>query len=244
VLAKNEPHHHPAFEDSTLRVLRVDVPAHDTTLLHEHATDYFWIGLGSTEVVNVRKDEKPASIISNDMAVHYTVGKFAHVARNPGTTAFKNITVELLKPQVNVMNRCEEAMTGLPLICGSTRMWRDTGVTTRPAFQTAALQVSLVTLEKDAIIRGDAKGMGSWIIALNAADAGTKLHIIAGVPGGRGGRGAAQAATPGGRGAAVPGSTGGWKGGVFYGARGTAWAVHNGSGDDITLIEVAATPKP
>jgi len=40
VLARNEPHHHLAYQDSTLRVLRVRVPAHDTTLLHEHDPDY------------------------------------------------------------------------------------------------------------------------------------------------------------------------------------------------------------
>src|SRR4051794_14729145 len=83
VLAKGEPHHHLVYEDATLRVLRVRVPAHDTTLLHEHDPDYFWIALGSSEVVNAKLGAPDATIKSADLSIHYTRGKFAHVARNP-----------------------------------------------------------------------------------------------------------------------------------------------------------------
>ena len=54
VLAKKEPHHHLAFEDSTLVVLRVEVPSRDTTLLHEHGPDYFWIALGQRDRKSTR----------------------------------------------------------------------------------------------------------------------------------------------------------------------------------------------
>ena len=84
VLAKNEPHHHLVYEDSTLRVLRVRVPAHDTTLLHEHDPDYFWIALGASTVVNAKLGAPDATISSADLSIHYTLGNFAHVARNPG----------------------------------------------------------------------------------------------------------------------------------------------------------------
>src|SRR3954470_20379170 len=102
VLAKREPHHHLAYEDSVVRVLRVRVPAHDTTLLHEHDPDYFWIALGPSEVINAKPGLPDATITSPDLSVHYTPGKFAHVARNPGDTPFDNITVELLEPQRSV----------------------------------------------------------------------------------------------------------------------------------------------
>jgi hypothetical protein len=51
VLAIREPHHHLVYEDSSLRVLRVRVPARDTTLLHEHDPDYFWISLGVSTLI-------------------------------------------------------------------------------------------------------------------------------------------------------------------------------------------------
>src|SRR6185436_2123282 len=67
VLAKKEPHHHLVYEDSTLRVLRVRVPAHDTTLLHEHDPDYFWIALGASTVVNAKLGAPDATISSADL---------------------------------------------------------------------------------------------------------------------------------------------------------------------------------
>src|SRR5215472_2303245 len=93
VLAKHEPHHHLVYEDSTIRVLRVRVPPHDTTLLHEHDPDYFWISLGPSTLVNVRPGTPDATVTSADLAFHYTFGKFAHIARNPGNAPFDNITV-------------------------------------------------------------------------------------------------------------------------------------------------------
>src|SRR5215467_2423641 len=114
VLAKREPHHHLVYEDSTLRVLRVRVPAHDTTLLHEHDPDYFWIALGASTVVNAKLGSPDATITSPDLSMHYTPGHFAHVARNPGTSPFDNITVELLEPQANVRNLCEAVVADKP----------------------------------------------------------------------------------------------------------------------------------
>src|SRR5262245_28874635 len=114
VLAKDEPHHHLAYEDASIRVLRVRVPAHDTTLLHEHDPDYFWVALGNSRVINARVGSPDATIASTDLSIHYTVGPFAHVARNPGAVPFDNITVELLEPQKNVRNICEESVTGKP----------------------------------------------------------------------------------------------------------------------------------
>src|SRR5512146_1374189 len=108
VLAKREPHHHLAFEDATIRVLRVRVPPHDSTLLHEHDADYFWIALGASEFVNARLGAPDAMARSADLAVHYAPGKFAHVARNPGASPFDNLTVELLGAQTGVRNLCAQ----------------------------------------------------------------------------------------------------------------------------------------
>src|SRR6478672_1995454 len=155
VLARNEPHHHLAYEDSTLRVLRVRVPAHDTTLLHEHDPDYFWIALGPSTVINAKPGVPDASITSSDLSIHYTFGKFAHVARNPGTSPFDNITVELLEPQKDVRNLCEPAVADKPTDCrgASQRSAMFIGATEHPAFATARRRVSLVTIPPNTTIR-------------------------------------------------------------------------------------------
>jgi hypothetical protein len=176
VLAKREPHHHPVYEDSTLRVLRVRVPAHDTTLLHEHGPDYFWIALGASTVVNAKLGAPDATITSRDLSVHYTPGKFAHVARNPGTQPFDNITVELLEPQTDIRNLCEAALADKALDCAPVPAKGSfTGATEHPAFATARLRVGLLTLAPGGTLRSASGGRGAWIIALDSADAGRRL---------------------------------------------------------------------
>ncbi len=110
VLAKNEPHHHLAYEDEVLRVLRVHVAPHDTTLLHEHGPDYIWIALGASTIVNAKLGAPDTTISSKDLTIHYTPGMFAHVARNLTTRPFDNITVELLQPQTNPVDRLRASL--------------------------------------------------------------------------------------------------------------------------------------
>ena len=197
VLAAREPHHHLAYEDSTIRVLRVRVPPHDTTLLHEHDADYFWIALGASSFVNARLGAPDAVASSADLAIHYAPGHFAHVARNAGTTPFDNITVELLGAQTNVRNLCEPAVAGQPLDCAQAA--ERSGVQEHPAFATDQLRVSLLTIAPRARLRPAAGANGTWIIALDTLDAGHELTIE------RGGR---------------------WIGGTFH-AAGRNWRIEN-----------------
>lgn len=178
VLTKKEPHHHLTYEDSTLRVLRVRVAAHDTTLLHEHDPDYFWIALGASEVVNAKLGAPDATIASADRSIHYTPGHFAHVARNPGATPFDNITVELLRPQTNVHNLCEPALANSKLMCGDSAEF--TGASSHPAFATNQLHVSLVTLPAKGTMSSGQAGRGAWVIALDTADTKSTLALDAG----------------------------------------------------------------
>ena len=173
VLAKREPHHHLAFEDATIRVLRVRVAPHDTTLLHEHDPDYFWVALGASTVVNAKLGTPDATITSADQSIHYTPGNFAHVARNPGEAPFDNITVELLEPQTNVRNLCERAIGDKPLDCATTAPLQEffIGGEEHPAFATDQLRVSLVTLGPGQSLRPSTVARPTWVIALDTVSA-------------------------------------------------------------------------
>lgn len=170
VLAKREPHHHLVYEDPSLRVLRVRVPAHDTTLLHEHDPDYFWIALGTSTVINAKPGAPDATISSPDLSVHYTPGKFAHVARNPGNRPFDNITVELLEPQANVRNLCEHALGDQPLDCATAAKSPFSGAADHSAFETSRIRVSLATIEPGNVLRPASPTRRTWVIALDTAD--------------------------------------------------------------------------
>lgn len=210
VFAEREPHHHLAYRDSTLRVLRVRVPAHDTTLLHEHDPDYFWIALGASTVVNAKLGTPDATISSADLSMHYTPGNFAHVARNPGSSPFDNITVELLEPQTNVRNLCEPAVAGKPLDCPAKSKAFVLGATEHPAFETNRLRVSLATIEPGAALRPVSPAHRSWVIALDTTDARRSL--------------------------AIDGA--GWSGGTFRSTPGKSWSVKNQSRAAIRVITV------
>jgi len=214
VLAKREPHHHLVYEDSTIRVLRVRVPAHDTTLLHEHDPDYFWIALGKSTVVNAKPGVPDATITSPDLSVHYTLGHFAHVARNPGAVPFDNITVELLAPQTDVRNLCEPALADKPLDCPAPNAKTATvfsGASDHPAVTTAQLRVSVVTIAPGGTLRPTPSTRGEWMIALDSADAGRGLLI----------HGAAK-----------------WIGGTFRAPAAPTWSLENRSRSPIRLIAV------
>ena len=177
VLAMKEPHHHLAYQDSTLRVLRVRVPARDTTLLHEHDPDYFWIALGASTVTNAKLGAPDATITSADLSIHYTAGNFAHVARNPGNVPFDNITVELLEPQTGIRNLCEAALADRPLDCRAKEQRSATfiGATEHPAFATVRRRVTLVTIPPNTTIRPGVPTKSAWLIALDTLDVAQSL---------------------------------------------------------------------
>jgi hypothetical protein len=214
VLAKHEPHHHLAYEDSILRILRVRVPAHDTTLLHEHDPDYFWIALGASTVVNARLGAADATITSPDLSIHYTLGNFAHVARNPGEGSFDNITVELLRPQSGVRNLCEMAVAGKAIDCAPGTGTGVAGVSEYPAFTTDQLQVNRVTIAPGATLRPTTSTKHVWVIALDTLDTVRGLAIESG---------------------------GRWVGGTFRSAGDSDWRIRNRSVKAIGVLTV--TPR-
>ena len=214
VLAKREPHHHMVYEDSTIRVLRVRVPAHDTTLLHEHDSDYFWISLGASTLVNARPGTPDATVTSPDLAFHYAVGPFAHVARNPGDGPFDNITVELLRAQTDVRNLCEPAVANKALGCtaanGPSTYFR--GASEHPALASAQLRVSLLTVAAGGTLEPTALSRRAWIIALDTLDTRSNLVVE------RGGK---------------------WVGGTMRGD--ASWAIANRGRSSIEVIAVVTT---
>jgi hypothetical protein len=211
VLARNEPHHHRVYEDSTLRVLRVRVPAHDTTLLHEHDPDYFWIALGASTVVNAKLGTPDATITSADLSIHYTPGNFAHVARNPGDVPFDNITVELLEPQTEVRNLCEAALADKPLNCSRTSQRSATfiGATEHTAFATARRRVTLVTFPPNGMVRPGTPTKSAWLIALDTIDVANALATR---------------------------NLGPWIGGVIRLPNDPTWRIQNRSGKSVRMI--------
>ena len=107
-----EPHHHLKIENEFVRAYYVEVPPHDQTQLHQHDHDYLFVSLGPADVINAVLNKPETHLVLKDGETHFTRGGFAHVARNLSDAPFRNITIELLKPQGEPQNLCAQIVFG------------------------------------------------------------------------------------------------------------------------------------
>ena len=107
-----EPHHHLKIDNEYVRAYYVEVPPHEETQLHQHDHDYIYVSLGPADVINAVLNKPEVHVVLKDGETHFTRGGFAHVARNLSDAPFRNVTIELLKPQDNLQNLCERVVEG------------------------------------------------------------------------------------------------------------------------------------
>lgn len=94
-----EPSHHLAVENQYIRALKVDLAPNSSTLKHRHGHDYVTVTFGSADLTNEVDGKPPANLKLEDGQVRFTEGGGpAHVIRNTGASAFRNVTIELLQP--------------------------------------------------------------------------------------------------------------------------------------------------
>jgi len=175
LLAKDEPHHHLAYEDASLRVLRVHVAGHDTTFLHRHDPDYLWVSIGNSDITNAKPGSADAIVRTPNLGVHFSAGHFDHVARNRLATSFDNITVELLQSQTNAKNRCELVVADQPTRCPA--VVTHGGVTTKPLFETDQMAVSMVSLAPQGLATTAAGQAPQWVIAIDTLQTKGQLAL-------------------------------------------------------------------
>jgi hypothetical protein len=183
VAITKEPHHHLSYTDANVRLFRVLVPAHTSTLLHRHDADYIWLALGESEFVNAVAGKPEALVTAADASIHFTRGAFAHVARNERDSAFRNVTIELLRPQTNPRNLCDQVLAGQPLDCPTATSSDEAefaGASVRPGFQTDQTRVAILALEPNATMTILASKTPPLLIALRGTEARSTISARAG----------------------------------------------------------------
>jgi hypothetical protein len=115
---RDEPHHVLIMQNDFARIYAVSVPPNDTTLMHRHDRPYLAINFGAAAIENDVQGKPAVNLQLADGQVIYSLGGFAHVAKTSGA-AFRNVTVELIKPQGTAKNLCKEIVVG-PLACLQT----------------------------------------------------------------------------------------------------------------------------
>jgi quercetin dioxygenase-like cupin family protein len=92
-----EPLHHLTLNNDFVRVFKVEIPAHGSTILHRHRHDYVVIALTQSNMISDVQGKGPKNISMKAGEVRFATGGFAHVARNMADTSFPHVDVELLK---------------------------------------------------------------------------------------------------------------------------------------------------
>lgn len=150
VALKDEPHHQLLFENDYVRAWAFGIEGHQATLLHNHDLPYLGVAVGSADFINAVTGKPEAHVTLTDGQVSYSKGGFSHVARTETDTPFRNVTIELLRPQGAARNRCVKVVTDSPLECPQTTA-SPLGAATTLVFETD--EIALLSGEVSSIFR-------------------------------------------------------------------------------------------
>ncbi len=105
-----EGHHHLVFANQYVNVFFVEIPAHETTLLHHHDLSYVSVPPGGAEAASPATGSAAVPFFPNFAHVAYAVGNFSHAVTNSSDATLRNVAVELVRPQGIVRNHCVAAL--------------------------------------------------------------------------------------------------------------------------------------
>jgi hypothetical protein len=111
-----EPHHNLELQNQYVRVLKVDVPAHQETEVHRHLHDYIAVAIGDHVITNAVVGSSPVQRSFKDGEVTFieASGKksFAHKAINDGNRPLRNYMIEILRTHGPVTTKPVERCAG------------------------------------------------------------------------------------------------------------------------------------
>src|ERR1019366_1190666 len=94
-----------------VRAYFVEIPGHESTLLHRHDFPYVNVPPGGADIVVISASTGPDARPPIDGSrVTNPLGGFSHAVTNRGDVPLRNIAVELIRPQGTVRNRCREVV--------------------------------------------------------------------------------------------------------------------------------------
>ena len=193
----SEPSHHLAFENDQVRVFKVEVSPHKSTLMHWHRHDYLFVTLGDAHVSNQIQGRDPIELNFVDGDTRFVSSNFAHIAQNLSDKPFRNVTIELLKDEEAHKNppyKWDEER-GLNVFNGGTQHilfvqdgirvsevdLQPGGIIPRHHHNGPHLVVAITDLE----LRSDVEGQGQMLAKIKSGDlkwvAGGFTHTVANI---------------------------------------------------------------
>jgi hypothetical protein len=115
---REERHHHLVFANQYVNVFFVEIPAHETTLLHHHDFPYVSVPPGGSDAAPSPSGSSGTTSTPTFARVAYALGNFSHAVTNSSDVTLRNVAVELVRPQGTVRNRCTAVLRDQPVdIC-------------------------------------------------------------------------------------------------------------------------------
>jgi hypothetical protein len=175
----NEPHHRLVLQNNFVHVYGVSVPPLDATLMHRHDLPYLAISFGPSDLQNLVLGKPAARLILQDGQVVYSLGGFAHLLRTDSGMAFRNVTVELARPQGTARNICKPIVAG-PLSCparagAGKKNTRESADDDIPYFETDEVRVDLISVTWGQDYVEETPKLNGLLVALSNANLDANL---------------------------------------------------------------------
>jgi len=169
---KDEPHYKLIFENTYVRVFRANLFGHTATLTHRHDLPYVYVTVGPADFIDAVPDKPDVHMVMTDGQVGYSQGGFAHVIRTEAGSPLDLVIIELLKPQGEPQNHCQEnqIVPGPPAYhCSKTLADRTKGSATVPLFDTDQTHVSFDWYGSDSKQIGPTYRLGTLMVVLSGS---------------------------------------------------------------------------
>jgi quercetin dioxygenase-like cupin family protein len=170
-----EPSHHFALENEYVRVFKVEVAPHGSTLMHRHRHDYVFVTIGDAHVSNEVEGKPPADLKLTDGYTGFVAGNFAHIARNLSTQPFRNIAIELMQDE-----KLQQTPSHWPEQEGEKTFL---GGRSKILFVKDGVRVSEVNLEPGAVVPSHHHNGPHLLVALSDLDMRSDVDGMGPMPG-------------------------------------------------------------
>lgn len=170
-----EPSHHFALENEYVRVFKVEVAPHTSTLMHRHHHDYVYVTLGDAHVSNEVEGKQPMDVKLADGDTRFVPGNFAHIAKDLSDQPFRNVTIELLQDE-----KLRRAPSHWPEESGEKIF---PGGRSKILFVKDGVRVSEVNLEPSAVVPSHHHDGPHLVVALTDLDLRSDVEGVAPTPG-------------------------------------------------------------
>ncbi len=170
-----EPSHHLALDNDYVRVFKVEVAPHASTLMHRHRHDYVYVTLGDAHLSNEVEGKPPVEVKFADGDTRFTAGNFAHIARNLSDQPFRNVTIELMQDE-----KLRQTPSHWPEEAGEKTF---PGGRTKILFVKDGVRVSEANLEPGATIPSDHHHAPHLLIAVTDLDIRSDVEGMGAMPG-------------------------------------------------------------